>query len=221
MNMSDRLHNLASVSTGTARAVYESAYAAFHAIFEGKEDGELAELNELGNEIGDDLGGESEETPEDAPAEGGEGGEGGDISPEAGGDAAEEPAPESEQQPTDEQPADEEAPKNVNAQPQAASINADALIAELTKLKYPEKIREVGQQMKQTAGGKAPTAQDMVKPVAAAISKYMSKKGYAAMQKEDALRVVKTIIMAATDVGKKAEEAKSKNSDAEQPQGEQ
>ena len=221
MNMSDRLHNLASVSTGTARAVYESAYAAFHAIFEGEEDGELAELNDLGNEIGDDLGGESEETPEDAPAEGGEGGEGGDMSPEAGGDAAEEPAPESEQPPTDEQPADEEAPKNVNAQPQAASINADALIAELTKLKYPEKIREVGQQMKQTAGGKAPTAQDMVKPVAAAISKYMSKKGYAAMQKEDALRVVKTIIMAATDVGKKAEEAKSKNSDAEQPQGEQ
>lgn len=221
MNMSTHLHNLASVSTGTARAVYESAYAAFHAIFEGEEDGELAELNELGNEIGDDLGGESEETPEGAPEEGGEGGEGGDMSPEAGGDAAEEPAPESEQPPTDEQPADEEAPKNVNAQPQAASINADALIAELTKLKYPEKIREVGQQMKQTAGGKAPTAQDMVKPVAAAISKYMSKKGYAAMQKEDALRVVKTIIMAATDVSKKAEEAKSKNADAEQPQGEQ
>lgn len=221
MNMSTHLHNLASVSTGTARAVYESAYAAFHAIFEGEEDGELAELNDLGSEIGDDLGGESEETPEGAPAEGGEGGEGGDMSPEAGGDAAEEPAPESEQPPTDEQPADEEAPKNVNAQPQAASINADALIAELTKLKYPEKIREVGQQMKQTAGGKAPTAQDMVKPVAAAISKYMSKKGYAAMQKEDALRVVKTIIMAATDVGKKAEEAKSKNADAEQPQGEQ
>jgi hypothetical protein len=122
---------------------------------------------------------------------------------------------------TPEEPADEEEPKNVNAQPQAASINADALIAELTKLKYPEKIREVGQQMKQTAGGKAPTAQDMVKPVAAAISKYMSKKGYAAMQKEDALRVVKTIIMAATDVGKKAEEAKSKTADAEQPQGEQ
>ena len=191
MNMSTRLHNLASVSTGTARAVYESAYAAFHAIFEGEEDGELAELNDLGNEIGDDLGG--------APAEGG------GMPPEDSGDA----------------PADEEASKKVNAQPQAASINADALIAELAKLKYPEKIREVGQQMKQTAGGKAPTAQDMVKPVAAAISKYMSKKGYAAMQKEDALRVVKTIIMAATDVGKKAEEAKSKNSDAEQPQGEQ
>lgn len=199
MNMSNRLHNLASVSTGTARAVYESAYAAYHAIFEGEDDGELSELNELGNEIGDDLGGED-----------------GGMPPEDGGDA-----PESEQPPEDEQSTDEEAPKNVNAQPQAASINADALIAELTKLKYPEKIREVGQQMKQTAGGKAPTAQDMVKPVASAISKYMSKKGYAAMQKEDALRVVKTIIMAATDVGKKAEEAKSKNADAEQPQGEQ
>ena len=219
MNMSTRLHNLASVSTGTARAVYESAYAAFHAIFEGEEDGELAELNDLGNEIGDDLGGAPAEgggmPPEDSGASGegsgmppedsGASGEGSGMPPEDSGDA----------------PADEEASKKVNTQPQAASINADALIAELAKLKYPEKIREVGQQMKQTAGGKAPTAQDMVKPVAAAISKYMSKKGYAAMQKEDALRVVKTIIMAATDVGKKAEEAKSKNSDAEQPQGEQ
>lgn len=224
MNMSTRLHNLASVSTGTARAVYESAYAAFHAIFEGEEDGELAELNDLGNEIGDDLGGAS---PEGAPAEGGgmppgdsgEGGEGSGMPPEDSGESGEGNGMPPED--SGDAPADEEAAKNVNAQPQAASINADALIAELTKLKYPEKIREVGQQMKQTAGGKAPTAQDMVKPVAAAISKYMSKKGYAAMQKEDALRVVKTIIMAATDVGKKAEEAKSKISDAEQPQGEQ
>jgi len=220
MNMSNRLHNLASVSTGTARAVYESAYAAYHAIFEGEEDGELAELNDLGNEIGDDLGGEGGGMPPDdgsmPPEDGGDAPEDGGMPPEDGGDA-----PESEQPPEDEPSADEEAPKNVNAQPQAASINADALIAELTKLKYPEKIREVGQQMKQTAGGKAPTAQDMVKPVAAAISKYMSKKGYAAMQKEDALRVVKTIIMAATNVGKKAEEAKSKTADAEQPQGEQ
>ena len=221
MNMSNRLHNLASVSTGTARAVYESAYAAYHAIFEGEEDGELAELNELGNEIGGDLGGEDSGMPPDdggmPPEDGGMPPDDGSMPPEDGGDAPEEP----EQPPEDEPSADEEAPKNVNAQPQAASINADALIAELTKLKYPEKIREVGQQMKQTAGGKAPTAQDMVKPVAAAISKYMSKKGYAAMQKEDALRVVKTIIMAATNVGKKAEEAKSKNADAEQPQGEQ
>ncbi len=225
MNMSNRLHNLASVSTGTARAVYESAYAAYHAIFEGEEDGELAELNELGNEIGGDLGDEGGGMPSDdggMPSEdSGMPPEDGGMPPEDGGDVPEEPAPESEQPPEDESPTDEEEPENVNAQPQAASINADALIAELTKLKYPEKIREVGQQMKQTAGGKAPTAQDMVKPVAAAISKYMSKKGYAAMQKEDALRVVKTIIMAATDVGKKAEEAKSKNADAEQPQGEQ
>jgi hypothetical protein len=225
MNMSNRLHNLASVSTGTARAVYESAYAAYHAIFEGEEDGELAELNELGNEIGGDLGGENGGMPTDnggmptddgsmPPEDGGNAPDDGGMPPEDGG------APEDGGD-TPEEPADEEEPKNVNAQPQAASINADALIAELTKLKYPEKIREVGQQMKQTAGGKAPTAQDMVKPVAAAISKYMSKKGYAAMQKEDALRVVKTIIMAATDVGKKAEEAKSKTADAEQPQGEQ
>lgn len=232
MNMSNRLHNLASVSTGTARAVYESAYAAYHAIFEGEEDGELAELNELGNEIGGGLGDEGGGMPpedgsiptEDGgmpPEDSGMPPEDGGMLPEDGGDAPEEPASEPEQPPEGEPPADEEAPKNVNAQPQAASINADALIAELTKLKYPEKIREVGQQMKQTAGGKAPTAQDMVKPVAAAISKYMSKKGYAAMQKEDALRVVKTIIMAATNVGKKAEEAKSKNADAEQPQGEQ
>jgi hypothetical protein len=93
----------------------------------------------------------------------------------------------------------------VNAQSQPASISADALIEELKKLKYPEKIREVGQQMKRSAKGVTPDAEDMIKPVAAAISKYMAKKGYAAMQKEDALRVVKTIIMAATDVGKETQ----------------
>jgi hypothetical protein len=56
--------------------------------------------------------------------------------------------------------------------------------------------------MKQTSKGSAPTANDMVRPVAQAISRYMAKKGYAAMAKDEAIRVVKTIVMAATDVGK-------------------
>ena len=59
MNMSVRLNNLAAISTGTARAVFESANAAYSAIFEGEED-ELAELSELGNELGDDLGTDEE-----------------------------------------------------------------------------------------------------------------------------------------------------------------
>ena len=184
MNMSVRLNNLAAVSTGLSRAVFESANAAYNAIFESEED-ELAELSELGNELGDDLG--TNEETEDP-------------------NATQEPAGQTEQ-PAPEQPAPEQSgpapePQNVNAQSQPASISADALIEELKKLKYPEKIREVGQQMKRSAKGVTPDAEDMIKPVAAAISKYMAKKGYAAMQKEDALRVVKTIIMAATDVGK-------------------
>lgn len=36
MNMSVRLNNLAAVSTGTARAVFESANAAYRAIFEAR-----------------------------------------------------------------------------------------------------------------------------------------------------------------------------------------
>lgn len=187
MNMSVRLNNLAAVSTGSARAVFESANAAYNAIFESEED-ELAELSELGNELGDDLG-TNEETEDH--------------------NATQEPAGQTEQ-PAPEQPAPEQSgpapePQNVNAQSQPASISADALIEELKKLKYPEKIREVGQQMKRSAKGVTPDAEDMIKPVAAAISKYMAKKGYAAMQKEDALRVVKTIIMAATDVGKETQ----------------
>lgn len=196
MTMSIHLHNLASVSTGTARAVYESACSAFQTIFEGtedtanKEEQELAELSELGNEIGDSLDGSTEGNDES------------DNQVQGNSDSIPEENPsEPEQQPTNEV-APEPAPENVNAQPQPASISAGALIEELKKLKYPEKIREVGQQMKQSAKGETPDAEDMIKPVAAAISKYMTKKGYAAMQKEDALRVVKTIIMAATDVGK-------------------
>jgi hypothetical protein len=96
----------------------------------------------------------------------------------------------------------EQKPEDVNAESQPASISADALIKELIDLKYPEKIRVVAQQMKQTSKGSAPTANDMVRPVAQAISRYMAKKGYAAMAKDEAIRVVKTIVMAATDVGK-------------------
>lgn len=204
MNMTSRLHNLASVSTGAARAVYESANSAFHAIFEGEE-GELAELSELGNEIGDDLGDENVPEPDAATEENVVA----DNSVSTDGATPSEGAPEEapavpEQQPPEE-PAPEAAPENVNAQPQPASISADALIDELKKLKYPEKIREVGQQMKQSAKGKTPNAEDMIKPVGEAISKYMSKKGYAAMQKDDFIRVVKTIIMAATDIGQRAQ----------------
>lgn len=197
MNMSVRLNNLAAVSTGSARAVFESADAAYHAIFEGEDD-ELAELSELGNELGDDLGmgndaQEGEPTGEAGTPEGAE---------QDAGNNDEQPAEPEQPEETTQEP--EQQPENVNAQSQPASISADALIKELTDLKYPEKIREVAQQMKQSAKGTSPTTTDMLKPVAQAISKYMAKKGYAAMQKEDAIRVVKTIIMAATDVGKQA-----------------
>ena len=168
MCMSVRLNNLAAVSTGTARAVFESANAAYRAIFEGEED-ELAELSELGNELGDDLG--ANEETEDP-------------------NATQEPAEQPEQPPPEQSgPAPE--PQNVNAQSQPASISADALIKELKNLKYDEKIRIVAQKMKRAAKGKAPDAEDMAKPVAEAIAKYMTKKGYAAMSKEDVEKGVK------------------------------
>lgn len=201
MNLSSKLNSLANVSTGTARAVFESANAAFHAIFEGEED-ELAELSELGDEIGDDLDTPADETPDADSAEstGEEGSEGdiGDLgAPEDAGDPPSDVTDEPEAPDGPDQK-----PEDVNAESQPASISADALIKELIDLKYPEKIRVVAQQMKQTAKGSAPTANDMVRPVAQAISRYMAKKGYAAMAKDEAIRVVKTIVMAATDVGK-------------------
>ena len=193
MNMPIRLNNLAAVSTGTARAVFESANAAYRAIFEGEED-ELAELSELGNELGDDLG--ANETTEDS-------------------DATQEPA-EQPEKPAPEQPAPE--PQNVNAQSQPASISADALIKELKDLKYDEKIRIVAQKMKRAAKGKAPDAEDMAKPVAEAIAKYMTKKGYAAMSKEDFEKVVKTTIMSATKQAEKVQKQSTENQPApEQP----
>ena len=193
MNISVRLNNLAAVSTGTARAVFESANAAYRAIFEGEED-ELAELSELGNELGDDLG--ANETTEDS-------------------DATQEPA-EQPEKPAPEQPAPE--PQNVNAQSQPASISADALIKELKDLKYDEKIRIVAQKMKRAAKGKAPDAEDMAKPVAEAIAKYMTKKGYAAMDKEDFEKVVKTTIMSATTQAEKVQTQSTENQPApEQP----
>ena len=193
MNMSVRLNNLAAVSTGTARAVFESANAAYRAIFEGEED-ELAELSELGNELGDDLS--AVETTEDS-------------------NATQEPA-EQPEKPAPEQPAPE--PQNVNAQSQPASISADALIKELKDLKYDEKIRIVAQKMKRAAKGKAPDAEDMAKPVAEAIAKYMTKKGYAAMSKEDFEKVVKTTIMSATTQAEKVQKQSTESQTApEQP----
>lgn len=200
MNLPERLNSLASVATGASRVMFESATAAYHAIFEGEEE-ELSELSDLGNEIGDSL---------DA-GEGEEGGEGGDSAPVEGGEEA--PAEENPA-PAPEEPAPEQQPETINAQSQPASVSADALIKELIDLKYPEKIRVVAQQMRQNAKGQAPTANDMIKPVAEAISKYMAKKGYAAMQKDEAIRVVKTIIMAATDTKKPSPQS----NEGEQPQ---
>lgn len=195
MNMSVRLNNLAAVSTGTARAVFESANAAYRAIFEGEED-ELAELSELGNELGDDLS--AAETTEDS-------------------NATQEPA-EQPEQPAPEQSGPAPEPQNVNAQSQPASISADALIKELKNLKYDEKIRIVAQKMKRAAKGKAPDAEDMAKPVAEAIAKYMTKKGYAAMSKEDFEKVVKTTIMSATTQAEKVQKQSTENQPApEQP----
>ena len=195
MNMSARLNNLAAVSTGTARAVFESANAAYRAIFEGEED-ELAELSELGNELGDDLS--AVETTEDS-------------------NATQEPA-EQPEQPAPEQSGPAPEPQNVNAQSQPASISADALIKELKNLKYDEKIRIVAQKMKRAAKGKAPDAEDMAKPVAEAIAKYMTKKGYAAMSKEDFEKVVKTTIMSATTQAEKVQKQSTENQPApEQP----
>lgn len=195
MNMSVRLNNLAAVSTGTARAVFESANAAYRAIFEGEED-ELAELSELGNELGDDLS--AVETTEDS-------------------NATQEPA-EQPEQPAPEQSGPAPEPQNVNAQSQPASISADALIKELKNLKYDEKIRIVAQKMKRAAKGKAPDAEDMAKPVAEAIAKYMTKKGYAAMSKEDFEKVVKTTIMSATTQVEKVQKQSTESQTApEQP----
>lgn len=193
--MSVRLNNLAAVSTGTARAVFESANAAYRAIFEGEED-ELAELSELGNELGDDLS--AVETTEDS-------------------NATQEPAKQPEQPaPGQSGPAPE--PQNVNAQSQPASISADALIKELKNLKYDEKIRIVAQKMKRAAKGKAPDAEDMTRPVAEAIAKYMTKKGYAAMSKEDFEKVVKTTIMSATTQAEKVQKQSTESQTApEQP----
>ena len=195
MCMSVRLNNLAAVSTGTARAVFESANAAYRAIFEGEED-ELAELSELGNELGDDLGA-NEETED----------------PNATQEPAEQP-----EQPAPEQSGPAPEPQNVNAQSQPASISADALIKELKNLKYDEKIRIVAQKMKRAAKGKAPDAEDMAKPVAEAIAKYMTKKGYAAMSKEDFEKVVKTTIMSATTQAEKVQKQSTESQTApEQP----
>lgn len=195
MSLLVRLNNLAAVSTGTARAVFESANAAYSAIFEGEED-ELAELSKLGDELGDDLGGgEETESPE----------------------AAQEPAEQPEQTAHEHSgPAPE--PQNVNAQSQPASISANALIKELKDRKYDEKIRIVAQKMKRAAKGKAPDAEDMAKPVAEAIAKYMTKKGYAAMSKEDFEKVVKTTIMSATKQAEKVQTRSTENQPApEQP----
>ena len=131
--------------------------------------------------------------------------------------ATQEPA-EQPEQPAPEQSGPAPEPQNVNAQSQPASISADALIKELKNLKYDEKIRIVAQKMKRAAKGKAPDAEDMAKPVAEAIAKYMTKKGYAAMSKEDFEKVVKTTIMSATKQAEKVQKQSTENQPApEQP----
>jgi hypothetical protein len=203
MQLSDRLNEFARISSGTARFLYESASSACKFMLEDAEgepttqdpsadhddksaepddagwdeDAELAELAELGQQL-----------------------EAGDIE-STDSDMSTQPEP-TQEQPATAEPNTQEpviGPEQVNQQPEASSVSADALIKELISVGYPEKIRVVAQQMKQQSGAKPPTAGDMTKNVAEAISRYMSKKGYAALPKEDCIRVVKTIIMAATD----------------------
>ena len=187
------------MSSGTERAVFESASAAYRVIFESEKD-ELDELAELGDEIGDEL--ETPDTNEpqydtatqDTKSDGKK-----QEEEETTEDGVQE---QNEDDIADNGPDPDVTPQNVNAQSQPASVSADALIDELLKLKYDEKIRVVAKEMAQANNGNIPDAEDMVKPVAQAISKHMTKKGYAGMQNDDFIKVVKTIIMHATDVKK-------------------
>ena len=209
MNFIENLENYAKYEEGATKALVESSISAYAAIFEAEdgegsdenEDAELAELSQLGEELGDDLGA-SDET-----ADTGDGtADTGDETAESGVEM-QEPPTEQPAQPAANSP--EQAPETVNAQPKPASISADALIKELVSAGFPEKIKVAAQQMKQNTTGTQPTAADMAKPVGAAVSKYMGKKGYAAMGKEDAIKVVKTLIMMATVQKKKPAEETS------------
>lgn len=202
MNFIETLENYAKFEDDATKALVESSISAYTAIFEsededaddGDEDAELAELSQLGEELGDDLGA------------GDENAESADENAENPDETQENPEETAEQQPENEP---EQEPEEVNAQPKPASISAEALIKELVAAGFPEKIKVAAQQMKQNNSSTQPTAADMAKPVGAAVSKYMSKKGYAAMGKDDAIKVVKTLIMMATDTKKKAAEETS------------
>ena len=211
MSFKSSLEEMAKLSDGTTRALIESSISAYTAIFEGKDDDsddetvtddELSELSALGEELAEDEensdeNGENQENAEENPDENAE----------------------TEETPDENKP--EPAPETVNQQSNPTSVSPEELIKELVKLGYPETIKEVAQQMKEKSSGKTPTAEDMLRPVAMAVSSYMKKKGYSAMQKEDSIKVVKTLVMMATkqkEAAAKQAAASEKPEEEEKPQ---
>ena len=208
MSFKSSLEEMAKLSDGTTRALIESSISAYTAIFEGKDDDsddetvtddELSELSALGEELAEDEensdeNGENQENAEENPDENAE----------------------TEETPDENKP--EPAPETVNQQSNPTSVSPEELIKELVKLGYPETIKEVAQQMKEKSSGKTPTAEDMLRPVAMAVSSYMKKKGYSAMQKEDSIKVVKTLVMMAT---KQKEAAAKQAAASENPEEEE
>ena len=211
MSFKSSLEEMAKLSDGTTRALIESSISAYTAIFEGKDDDsddeavtddELSELSALGEELAEDEensdeNGENQENAEENPDENAE----------------------TEEIPDENKP--EPAPETVNQQSKPTSVSPEELIKELVKLGYPETIKEVAQQMKEKSSGKTPTAEDMLRPVAMAVSSYMKKKGYSAMQKEDSIKVVKTLVMMATkqkEAAAKQAAASEKPEEEEKPQ---
>ncbi len=211
MSFKSSLEEMAKLSDGTTRALIESSLSAYTAIFEGEDDvsddetvtdDELSELSALGEELAEDEensgeNGENQENTEENPDENAE----------------------TEEIPDENKP--EPAPETVNQQSKPTSVSPEELIKELVKLGYPETIKEVAQQMKEKSSGKTPTAEDMLRPVAMAVSSYMKKKGYSAMQKEDSIKVVKTLIMMATkqkEAAAKQAAASEKPEEEEKPQ---
>ena len=209
MSFKSSLEEMAKLSDGTTRALIESSISAYTAIFEGEDDAsdddetvtddELSELSALGEELAEDEensdeNGENQEIAEENPDENAE----------------------TEETPDENKP--EPAPETVNQQSKPTSVSPEELIKELVKLGYPETIKEVAQQMKEKSSGKTPTAEDMLRPVAMAVSSYMKKKGYSAMQKEDSIKVVKTLVMMAT---KQKEAAAKQAAASENPEEEE
>ena len=213
MSFKSSLEEMAKLSDGTTRALIESSLSAYTAIFEGEDDvsddetvtdDELSELSALGEELAED---ENEENSD----ENGENQENAEKNPDEN--------VETEEIPDENKP--EPAPETVNQQSNPTSVSPEELIKELVKLGYPETIKEVAQQMKEKSSGKTPTAEDMLRPVAMAVSSYMKKKGYSAMQKEDSIKVVKTLVMMATkqkEAAAKQAAASEKPEEEEKPQ---